>query len=246
MENQYILLWLESPLQAWGVDSKFGRRDTLPFPTRSGVLGIICAAMGASGEQRELLKRFKSLPQTVYAFVQAKEENGKKTKKQREPLLYDFQMVGSGYDEEDSWETLLIPKTPAGTRAVGGGTKLTYRYYLQDAFFAVVLELPPDLATLVALSLQNPVFDIYLGRKTCVPSDFVYRGCYTSFDEAVHAMNDIAKNKQLIPDFKVIDGEHPEENGDMLALNDVPIQFGINKKYQDRRVTIIAMSDIYE
>ena len=34
-----LLLWLEAPLQSWGVDSRFGRRDTLPFPSRSGVLG---------------------------------------------------------------------------------------------------------------------------------------------------------------------------------------------------------------
>jgi len=241
MEKRYILLWLESPLQSWGADSKFGRRDTLPFPTRSGVLGMICAAMGASGEQRDLLKRFEGFPQTVYSFVRTKEKNGQRIKNQREPLLCDFQMVGSGYDEEDPWEILMIPKTPAGTKAVGGGTKLTYRYYLQDAYFAVTLELPSDLATLVAESLQHPVFDIYLGRKDCVPTDFVFRGCYASSDEALGVMNEIAGEKHLMLDFKVMDGEHPEENGDILTLNDVPIQFGTIKKYRDRRVTIIPL-----
>jgi CRISPR system Cascade subunit CasD len=239
MENQYVLLWLESPLQSWGADSKFGRRDTLSFPTRSGVLGMVCAAMGASGEQRDLLKRFEGFPQTVYSFVRTKEKNGQRIKNQREPLLCDFQMVGSGYNEEDPWETLMIPKTPAGTKAVGGGTKLTYRFYLQDAYFAVVLELPSDLATLVVESLQDPVFDIYLGRKDCIPADFVFRGCYVSFDETIRVMNDIAKEKQVMLDFTVLDGEHPEENGDIFTLNDVPIQFGSIKKYRDRRVTII-------
>jgi CRISPR system Cascade subunit CasD len=62
---------------------------------------MICAAMGASGEQRDLLKRFEGFPQTVYSFVRTKEKNAQRIKNHREPLLCDFQMVGSGYNEED-------------------------------------------------------------------------------------------------------------------------------------------------
>ena len=47
-----LLLWLEAPLQSWGAGSRYGRRDTLPFPTRSGILGLLCCAMGRGGEQR--------------------------------------------------------------------------------------------------------------------------------------------------------------------------------------------------
>ena len=60
MDKKYILLWIEAPLQAWGADSKFGRRDTLPFPTKSGVLGLVLCAMGASGPQNELLAKLSS------------------------------------------------------------------------------------------------------------------------------------------------------------------------------------------
>lgn len=42
-----LLLWLEAPLQSWGGDSRFGRRDTLPFPSRSGVLGARLLRYGA-------------------------------------------------------------------------------------------------------------------------------------------------------------------------------------------------------
>ena len=55
MANPYLLLWLEAPLQAWGHDSKFGRRDSLDFPTKSGVLGLLCCARGARGLQTEWL-----------------------------------------------------------------------------------------------------------------------------------------------------------------------------------------------
>ncbi|WP_442903883.1 type I-E CRISPR-associated protein Cas5/CasD, partial [Gilvimarinus sp. 1_MG-2023] len=66
---------------------------------------------------------------------------------------------------------MLIPKTAEGKKAVGGGTKMTYRYYLQDSAFAVVLEVPENQAQALAEALQNPVWDLYLGRKTCAPTE---------------------------------------------------------------------------
>ena len=70
-----LLLWLEAPLQSWGVDSRFGRRDTLPFPSRSGVLGLVCCATGRSGEQEAWLAEMKEYTQTVVAYSRL--ENGK-------------------------------------------------------------------------------------------------------------------------------------------------------------------------
>src|SRR5690554_5212573 len=94
MASQYLLLWLEAPLQSWGFDSKFGRRDTLKFPTRSGVLGLLCAALGYSGEQKEFLAQMSSKQQLVVSYLRNDE---KKQTITPEPLLMDFQMVGSGY-----------------------------------------------------------------------------------------------------------------------------------------------------
>ncbi|HHQ4630405.1 CRISPR-associated protein Cas5 [Aeromonas hydrophila] len=42
MNQPYLLLWLEGPLQSWGHDSRFGRRETLNFSTKSWVLGMVC------------------------------------------------------------------------------------------------------------------------------------------------------------------------------------------------------------
>lgn len=41
-----LLLRLEGPMQSWGYRSRFDYRDTALEPTRSGVIGLICAAMG--------------------------------------------------------------------------------------------------------------------------------------------------------------------------------------------------------
>lgn len=238
--NKYILLWFEAPLQSWGSDSKFGRRDTLAFPTKSGVLGLLCSALGAGGAQRELLAEFAPLRQTAISFASSKQREDKVVKQDREPLLRDFHMVGSGYDDKDPWASLLIPKTSEGKKAVGGGTKMTYRYYLQDAAFAVALEVPGDRAESVAEALRNPAWDIYLGRKNCVPTDFVYRGIFDQETAALEQAETIAGEKQRIEDFRVVQGILGEGEADeVFTINDVPVQFGEDKRYRDRQVSLI-------
>ncbi|OCX71578.1 type I-E CRISPR-associated protein Cas5/CasD [Acidithiobacillus thiooxidans] len=239
MANPYLLLWLEAPLQSWGHDSRFGRRDTLNFPTKSGVLGMVCSALGAGGPQNELLTEFASLDQVVLSFARRKNEYDP-NRNMHTPLLRDFHMVGSGYDDKNPWEKLLIPKTCDGKPAVGGGSKMTYRYYLQDAAFAVILEVPEDRAASIAEALQNPVWSIHLGRKTCVPTDYVFRGSFSSVQDAVNQALEIAHEKNRTEDFRVF-GCHSEneDSGEVLTLNDVPVQFGEDKRYRDRRVVVV-------
>jgi CRISPR system Cascade subunit CasD len=229
MSTKHILLWLEAPLQSWGADSKFGRRYTLDFPTKSGVTGILLCALGATGEQRELLAELAPLGFTVVSFVPEK-------RTVHEPLLRDFHMVGSGYVDSDPWANLHIPKTSEGKKAVGGGTKMTYRYYLQDARFGVAFEVPAVRADEFENALQNPMFDIYLGRKSCVPTDFIFRGVFKDKESAIEVLSSIAKEKSLVEVFQVLDGEH---SGESFTLNDVPVQFGTIKKYRDRRVSVV-------
>ena len=242
MHNPYLLLWLEAPLQSWGSDSKFGRRDTLTFPTKSGVLGLVCSALGAGGEQRALLAEFAALGQTVVSFVRSKQTADGVIKQDREPLLRDFHMVGAGYDLNDPWQALLEPYKNDGKprKSDGGGTKMTYRYYLQDAAFAVALEAPTNKAEGIAQALQNPAWDIYLGRKNCVPTDFIYRGTFENEAIALEKAHSIAWQKNRIEDFRVLHGACAEGEADeVFTINDVPFQFGEDKRYGDRQVSLI-------
>ena len=237
MSDPYLLLWLEAPLQAWGHDSRFGRRDSLDFPTKSGVLGLLCCALGASGEQREWLSRWAGLDMQVAAYVR---QDKTSLPVPREPLLRDFQMVGSGYDDKDPWASLLIPKTREGKKAVGGGTKMTYRYYLQDMAFAVLLQAPAAEAEAMQAALLAPVWDLYLGRKNCVPTEFIGQGVFSTSEEALVAASTLAEAKKRIVSFRVRQGEH--EGDEVVSLNDVPLQFGTDKRYRDRRVTVFRES----
>lgn len=235
MNNSYLLLWLEAPLQSWGHDSKFGRRDSLDFPTKSGVLGLLCCALGAGGKQTEWLARWAERDMQVQAYV-LKDKQGDALP--REPLLRDFHMVGSGYDDKDPWQALLIPKTSEGKKPNGPGTKMTYRYYLQDMAFAVALQGPADELLELEKALQNPVWDIYLGRKNCVPTEFIAQGVHPGVKQAMDSAGELAVSKNRVPVFKVLEGEH---EGEVLTLNDVPLQFGEHKLYRDRRVTVLPV-----
>ncbi len=227
-----LLLWLEAPLQSWGADSRYGRRDTLPFPTRSGVLGLLCCAMGRGGEQREWLQAMRPCTQTVLAF-----ERKKKNAPQLQPLLHDFHMVGGGYDDADPWQNMLIPKTSTGKKPKNSsGTKLTHRYYLQDMAFACLLEVPSEFEEELRSGLEVPVWPIFLGRKNCIPSAMVFRGFFDSQEEAESQAHEIGKISERIVSMKIVEGFDPE--GNSMMLNDVPLSFGIFKKYSDRIVTI--------
>jgi CRISPR system Cascade subunit CasD len=56
-----LLLRLAAPLQAWGEDSKFETRKTNREPTKSGVVGLLAAALGLKRDQKEELERLAQL-----------------------------------------------------------------------------------------------------------------------------------------------------------------------------------------
>lgn len=254
-------MWLEAPLQSWGCDSKFGRRETLNFPTKSGVIGLLLCAMGKGGAQRELLKRLCRLSLSVAAFPKKLKGKGKSEKL---TSLCDFQMVGSGYDKKnnkkdkkdnknnkDNWQNLMIPKTEEGKNPQNAsGVILTYRYYLQDMAFAVLLELPEDqeLSSELENSLQTPVWTLCLGRKNCVPTERIYQGTYETREQAFKHAGELAEQKNRICSFIVKDGFYDDFGDDPnlqdanlimnYVINDVPVQFGTVKEYTDRQVSI--------
>lgn len=218
----YIVLWLEGPLQSWGHDSKFGVRETLPFPTKSGVLGMMLAALGKGGPQRDLLNRLSPLPHQVISYCSSIK-------------MTDYQMIGSGYSSK-GWQSLLIPRKRDGGFSVGGGSKILYKQYLQDARFAVAVAVPDDLCAEIADALCMPVWPICLGRKNCVPSSPVFVGTCDSESDVETLLGPVVENMRV--QFRVIEGNHPDQ-GEVLVLNDVPVCFGDHKEYESRYVTVI-------
>ena len=42
----------------------------------------------------------------------------------------------------------------------------------------MLMEVPEESVDLFAAALQNPAYDLYLGRKNCIPTDFIYQGTF--------------------------------------------------------------------
>lgn len=157
--RSFLPLYLDAPLQSWGYQSRFDRRTTLSYPTRSGILGMICAAMGADWNDQEALHQLEALTVTVLVFQQG-------------GRLTDFHTVGGGYDRVRQEQ--FIPHTAAGKlRPPGKETVSTEREYLEESKFGVVLGGPSVLIAVVAAALKNPAWGVWLGRKACIPADLI-------------------------------------------------------------------------
>ena len=56
-----LILRLAAPMQAWGADSKYNERRTCREPTKSGVIGLLAAALGCRRDDTETLARLSTL-----------------------------------------------------------------------------------------------------------------------------------------------------------------------------------------
>ncbi len=56
-----LLLCLAGPMQSWGTDSKFDVRRTQREPSKSGVIGLVAAALGVPRQDKDALHTLASL-----------------------------------------------------------------------------------------------------------------------------------------------------------------------------------------
>jgi CRISPR system Cascade subunit CasD len=144
-----IVLRLAGPLQSWGEHSTFTDRDTLRFPTRSGITGLLAAAKGI--KRGEPLARYDELGFTVRI-----DRPGN--------LLPDFHTVGGGLPRART-----IPTASGGRRPEGTAIVVTRRWYLTDAAFTVAITGPDELISEITATLRAPRWQPYLGRRSCPP-----------------------------------------------------------------------------
>lgn len=158
-----LLLRLCGPMQAWGTQSRFTVRDTGLEPSKSGVIGLVCAALG----------RPRSEPVDDLARL------GMGVRVDREGTMKrEYQTAGAG---RFRGELYGVAKADGSRITEGNANKLVVagnRYYLADADFLVGLEARDDAGAALLLdinaALRNPRWQIFLGRKACPPSVPVY------------------------------------------------------------------------
>jgi CRISPR system Cascade subunit CasD len=139
-------------MQSWGTTSRFEQRDTGKEPSKSGIIGLLAAALGIDRENWTDLE-----PLTHLSMGVRHDRSG--------VLKRDYQTAGCA-------EADTIIKAD-GTQSKDG--VVSNRFYLADAAFLVALE--GNESTLLEKThakLKNPVWPLYLGRKSYLPSEPIW------------------------------------------------------------------------
>ena len=143
-----LLMRLAGPMQSWGTRSRFSNRDTMLEPSRSGVIGLLCSALGWSRDHS--LEPFLPLKMAVRVDREGR-------------LMRDYHTA----------QNVL--------RADGKGkadTVLSERFYLADADFLVGLEGKRSFLEQLQAALKEPVWTLFLGRKSFIPSVPIGQGVH--------------------------------------------------------------------
>jgi len=182
-------LLLDGPLQSWGDSSQFRLRATGQHPTKSGVIGIVAAALGIDKnlDPDEERQRITELGRLAMASLRVPCQRRAYRKVRSLPVtqLRDYQTVGGGYDET-TYQKLHVPK-----KADRGGTFGTVeleRYYLQHARFGIFLQGKQELLERCLEALANPVWGVALGRRSCPPASPVVGWLESSRDQALETL----------------------------------------------------------
>jgi CRISPR system Cascade subunit CasD len=151
--NKFLALRLEGPLQSWGFESQYSRRNTGLMPTKSAIAGMCCAALGyarGSNTEEVFLKHFGKVRMIAIAIP-------RQGRKKELPVrrLQDFHTVQN---------------TRRANGSINKDCVLTHRQYLTDASFGVVLKGDATLLGEIVIALGDPKWGIWLGRKTCIPT----------------------------------------------------------------------------
>ncbi len=142
-----LLLRFIGPMQSWGTTSRFDQRDTGKEPSKSGVVGLLAAAMGIDRENWDDL----------------------------EPLTQLFMGVRHDRPGVPKRDYQTAQHIISADRSKIHDTAVTTRDYLADAAFLVGLA-GEDRTFLeqIHAALHDPVWPLALGRKSYVPSESIW------------------------------------------------------------------------
>lgn len=219
-----LVMRLAGPLQSWGEHSPFHERDTVRFPTRSGLVGMLACAEGLPRGQA--LDRYDPLTFTVRVDTPGS-------------LLVDFHTVGGGYPRHRT-----VPTAEGKRRSAATATVVSRRAYLAGAVFCVAVTAPDTtLVDQLAAALREPCWQPFLGRRSCPPEQplllSVVDDPVADLRKRVPLLAPPHRGKEEPPPVSV-DFVYEADPGDRRAstvLNDIPVSFGQRmRRYHSRTV----------
>jgi CRISPR system Cascade subunit CasD len=204
-----VTLRLEGPLQAWATQSRLGIRDTDREPSKSGIIGLVGAALGMDFDDTTTLARLAALSLAVRV-----DRPG--------TLLRDFHSAGAGTFRGNNKYFVH------GTSSCVPGD----RFYLQDASFVAALAGDPATIHEIAQALKAPRWPLYLGRKACPPAERIFMEVAPGTAETAVRRAPPPPNTPGQPPYRLIIEAAPGEGGD--PRHDQPLSF----RHGDRRYAL--------
>lgn len=158
-----LLLRLAGPMQSWGTHSRFRERDCGREPSKSGVVGLLCAALGKPrDEATEHPGDFPALARLAALRMGVRVDR-------EGAVMRDYHTAGGTHGRDPA------PYGVVTADGKPGATALSNRYYLADASFLVGLESDDaELLSRLHEALLRPRWQIFLGRKSFVPASPVW------------------------------------------------------------------------
>ena len=206
-----VLLRLEGALQSWGTRSRFPERDTESEPSKSGVIGLIGAALGMAREDGATLARLALGRMAVRVDREGK-------------LLRDYHTAGGG----------TFRGEPHSVHDAGG-TVLTQRHYLQGASFLVAFGVDDEaFAEEIDRALGAPRWSLALGRRACPPSLPVRAGLAQGEAEAAARNAPWPSPRPPRDGVRLVIECAPQESG-AEPRQDQPLSFRLHDRHYARR-----------
>lgn len=172
--NNTLFLRLEGIAQAWGGRATDKYRPVFPEPSKSGVVGLLCAALGVGDEDKDL----RELSRRITLGTRCD---------RRGTMYQDFHTMQRTYNaDRTSRKSIGRKKFSQEWQTVA-----SYRDYLfSESFLVAVRSETPGLIARLAEAVRHPAAVLYLGRKCCVPSTrTIYDGIgrFESLEDALRA-----------------------------------------------------------
>lgn len=204
-----LLLKLSGPLQSWGSESRFTERKTRHEPTKSGVIGLLAAALG-----RRRTEDISDL--ALLAFGVRIDQPGH--------LERDYQTAHTRKYDKSSGRWVFDKTMP-----------LSNRYYLSDAVFVAGFEGDDNLLGACAHALDHPLFPLYLGRRSCPASNRIL----LAYERDKHLMQALrewpweatlrqqTRLQESEVGLEVLRDQLPDDSGSEIheVLRDIPLSF---------------------
>ena len=224
-----LLIRLDGPMQAWGTDSRFGVRETRREPSKSGVIGLLAAALG----------RQRSAPMDDLASLRF----GVRVDREGQ-LLRDYHTAGKDgfYRASGSVERRNVI--------------VSNRFYLADACFTAGVEgSTADQHALLEearAALLAPHWPPYLGRRAFPPAAPLVLGlapvglCAALQSAEMPAPDRRGGRRHDAPPLRfVFDADAVDAPGThrSLAGADVPVSFASHaRRYRSRETVTLRLS----